>query len=285
MRFTVIGAANVDIISKSSRKIIHGDSNPADVRLLPGGVARNIAENLSRLGAEVCLITAIGTDPLGAFLRENCKSCGIGTEAWIVRENMDTGVYSAALDCDGELYAAFNAMAALESINADDLAPYAQMIGNADLLVADANLTEDALGAVLALRGGGPVAVDAVSVAKAPRIGRLLPKINLLKLNRAEAECLTGLALDTDEKLKLACTDLISRGVKRAFITLGAAGVCAADSDGVHFIPAVPVTVENVTGAGDAFFAGVALCFRDGLTQQAKYGAKLAARHLEGTFR
>ena len=124
MRYTVVGAANVDIITKSGSRIIHGDSNPAEIRLVAGGVARNIAENLSRLGADVTLITAIGTDPLGSFLREDCEARGINTGAWIVRKGMTTGVYSAALDCDGELYAGFNAMSVLESIKSEDIALY-----------------------------------------------------------------------------------------------------------------------------------------------------------------
>jgi pseudouridine kinase len=280
MHFTVIGAANADIISKSAERIIHGDSNPASVRLSAGGVARNIAENLSRLGARVDFITAIGADGLGSFLRENCESCGISTKAWIVREGLGTGVYSAALDCDGELYAAFNAMAVLETITAQDLCAHGEAIRSSDLLIMDTNLTEETIGAALELRGIGPAMVDAVSVAKAPRILQLLPKISILKLNRAEAECLTGLALGDDGQLRLACADLISRGVRQVFITLGAAGVCAADKSGAVFIPAVPVRVENVTGAGDAFSAGVALMLSDGLARQAEYGAQLAAQHL-----
>jgi len=280
MHITVVGAANADIISKSSGKIIHGDSNPADVRLVAGGVARNIAENLARLGAKVDFITAIGADPLGAFLREGCESCGINTQAWIVRKDMSTGVYSAALDCDGELYAAFNAMAVLESIKADDLIPWRETIGSADLLIVDTNLTEDSLYALFELRGGKPVMVDTVSVAKAPRIKHLLPRVNILKLNRAEAECLTGLTLSDMNQQKLACADLISRGVGSVFVTLGAAGACAANAEGTVFVPAVPVAVSNVTGAGDAFSAGVALRFKEEIKQQAEYGAELAALHL-----
>ena len=280
MHITVVGAANADIISKSSRRIIHGDSNPADVRLTAGGVARNIAENLSRLGAVVDFITAIGTDPLGGFLRESCESCGINTEAWIVREGLSTGVYSAALDCDGELYAAFNAMSVLESIKADDLLPWSDTIANSDLLIVDTNLTEETLSVVIELRSGNPVMVDTVSVAKAPRIEHLLSKVDILKLNRTEAECLTGLTLDDTNQQRLACADLLSRGVKSVCITLGAAGACAADASGTVFVPAVPVTVSNVTGAGDAFSAGVALRFREGIKQQVEYGAELAALHL-----
>ena len=279
-RITVIGAANVDIATKSRAGIIHGDSNPAEISLSPGGVARNIAENLSLLGAKVRFITAIGGDPLGGFLRERCEECGINTDKWIMRDGISTGVYLAALNCDGELYAGFNAMAVIESITPGDLAPLSGIIKSADLLVADANLAEETLIAIVKTRDGRPVMIDAASAVKAPRIKSVLSEISILKLNRAEAECLTGFALETDNDLRRACADLTSRGANRVFITLGGSGACAADRDDFHFIPAIPVPVKNVTGAGDAFAAGVAEYFHESLIAQAKHGIELAAGHL-----
>jgi len=53
MRVTAIGAANIDIIVKSKSAIATGESNPADVSLKAGGVARNIAAMLALRGVEV----------------------------------------------------------------------------------------------------------------------------------------------------------------------------------------------------------------------------------------
>jgi len=281
MRFTVIGAANVDIITKSNKDIIHGDSNPASVMLAAGGVGFNIAATLSRLGADVDFITAVGPDPLSSFLRSKCEALGIATGSWIVKENMSTSVYSAALNNDGELYVAFNAMAVHESLRRSDLLQHEKTIAEADLLIIDANLTEDTLEAILDLRGGNPVMADAVSASKAPRLKNLLKRITILKMNRTEAECLTGLTLDTSRQLELACDDILSSGVMRVFITLGADGVFAADKGGAILAPAVSVAIRNVTGAGDAFAAGVALRIAHNLKAQAEYGVMIAAQHLK----
>ena len=280
MRVVVIGGATVDIYAKSKAKINHGDSNPAVVRMAAGGVGRNIAEHLARLGAETRLITAIGGDDLGRYLLENCQALGIGTEGWTVRAEMGTGVYSAAIGHNGELYVAFCTADAVESITAADLAPHKRAIQEAHLLVVDANLTQEALRAALALRRGKPVLADAVSVAKAPRLAPLLSEIDILKLNRMEAACLTGRDTDTENGPAQACGDLLAQGAGRVFITLGVEGVCAADQNGIHTVPALPVAVQNVTGAGDAFSAGVAFAFREPLKAQAQFGAEMAARHL-----
>jgi len=280
MRITVIGAANIDIITKSKSKIIPGDSNPADVKLTAGGVARNIAAMLALHGEDVDLITAIGNDPFGNLLRESCKSIGIKTDAWIVKSNTSTGVYLATLDNDGELHTGFNAMTAPESIRTAELTKHKGLLKEADLLILDLNLSEKILALALELRDETPVMVDAVSVAKVLRIENLLNKIDVLKLNRHEAERLTGISLDTKERVKQASNNIVSRGVKRVFITMGMAGVCAADYNSAIFVPALPVVVKDVTGAGDAFAAGIALKFSKDLRAQAESGIALAAEHL-----
>ena len=281
MRVAVIGAAIVDIFAKSKPNIVHGSSNPAFISVASGGVARNIAENLSRLGAAVDFVTAIGDDTFGDFLRERCAGCGIDSGAWIVRRGMSTAVYIAALNNDGELYSGFNSTSILESVKTDELVPYREMIGRSDLVIVDANLTEEAISEVISMAGRIPVMADTVSVAKAPRLTSFLPQLGIIKANRAEAASLTGLRIETEDDVRRVCRELLSRGVARVFITLGAGGVCAADNDKVFFIPVVPVEVRNVIGAGDAFSAGIALYSRRDLLTQARFGALCAALTLK----
>jgi pseudouridine kinase len=280
MKITVIGGANIDIIAKSKVAIIPGDSNPADIKLKAGGVARNIAEMLALRKAEVDFITAIGDDPFGNILRESCTSIGINTDAWIVKNNISTGVYLASLDSSGELYAGFNATSAPESIKPAELTKLRNRIKDADLLILDTNLSEKIIALAIELRNERPIMVDAVSAAKASRIKGLLGKIDILKLNRLEAEALTGVSLDTKQRVKQAADSLVSSGPKRVFITLGMAGVCAADASTAIFVPAVPIAVKDVTGAGDAFSAGIVMKFTEDLRTQAEAGITLAAEHL-----
>jgi len=280
MKVVIIGAANIDIIAKSKVSIIPGDSNPADIKLKAGGVARNIAAMLALRKIEVDFITAVGDDPFANLLRESCADIGINTDAWIVKNNISTGVYLASLENNGELYTGFNATTALESIRTAELTKHRNRIRDADLLILDLNLSEEIITLAIELRNERPIMVDAVSAAKAPRIKNVLGKIDILKLNRLEAEALTDITLDTKQHVKQAANSLVSIGAKRVFITLGLAGVCAADADAAIFVPAVPIVVKDVTGAGDAFTAGVAMKFTEDLRTQAEAGIALAAEHL-----
>jgi len=280
MRITVIGAANIDIITKSKSKIVPGDSNPAEIKLTAGGVARNIAVILASCGETVDFITAVGKDPFGSLLRKSCTGIGVNTDAWIEKSSTATGVCLDTLNNTGESFAAFNAMSAPESIRTAEITKHKNLISEADLLILDLNLTEKIIGVILDLREDRPVMADAVSVEKVLRIENFLERINILRLNRLEAEHLTGITLDNKERVKQACYNIANRGVQRVFTTLGMAGVCAADKNNAIFVPAVPIAVKNTKGAGEAFSAGIALHFESDLRTQAEAGAKLASEHL-----
>ena len=65
------------------------------------------------------------------------------------------------------------------------------------------------------------------------------------------------------------------------FVTLGMAGACAADKNGALFVPAHPVAVKDVVGAGDAFATGLALSMTKDLRSQAQQGVQYAHDHLK----
>jgi len=280
MHITVIGAANIDILTKSKSKIMPGASNPADVSLTAGGTARNIAAMLALRGEDVSLITAVGNDPFGNLLKESCSDIGINTDAWIIKNNTSTGVNLETFDSDGEPYTAFSAVSTPESIKTAEITKYKGLIKDTGLLILDLNLTEKILAAIFELRDKSPIMVDSVSVDKVKRADNFLSRIDVLKLNRLEAERLTGITLETKERVKHACFNILNRGVKRVFITLGMAGVCAADGNTAIFVPALPIAVKNKSGAGDAFSTGLAIKIDKDLRTQAESGIALAAEHI-----
>ncbi len=75
----VIGATLLDTKGKPSAGLEPGTSNTAHIRHVRGGTARNVAENLSRLGAEVFFISAVGDDYTGKQLISQTKEAGVNT--------------------------------------------------------------------------------------------------------------------------------------------------------------------------------------------------------------
>ena len=69
----VIGGVNIDIYGRAdmaeSKQENPADSYPGIINTYAGGVARNIAENLGRLGLGVAFIGCFGTDDFTDFLK------------------------------------------------------------------------------------------------------------------------------------------------------------------------------------------------------------------------
>ncbi|MDR1421204.1 MAG: PfkB family carbohydrate kinase [Treponema sp.] len=283
MKITVIGGVNADVSGISLKPVRKADSNPAHIHMNAGGVGRNIAENLLRLGARVIFVSAVGDDLFAEFLRERFAVSGLDASRLVVREGMGTGLYILLLEPAGELFAAVNSMEAVESITPADLENIRGDALASDLVILDANLLPETLDAAARLADGVPLMADTVSAEKAGRVEGILPRLSLLKTNRAEAAVLAGFPLDTEEALREGCRRLLSSGLGEIFVTLGARGVFCASGEGMFMLPALPARTVNVNGAGDAFAAGAAWRYCLGGASGISGGRGAAARGLFGT--
>nr|WP_316639913.1 carbohydrate kinase [uncultured Roseateles sp.] len=262
-----LGGANVDRKLTSIAPLQMGTSNPVDQQETPGGVARNVAENLARLGLPVSLLTAVGDDAAGRALLEHAAALGIATGASLRLADQPTGSYTAVLDANGSMVLAMAAMALCEALTPDYLASCRPQRAQASLTVADLNLPADSLQVLLdeARTGATPLVLVAVSAPKMARLPQDLRGLSLLVLNRDELEALAGEPLPTLRALTQACAAMRTRGVQNLVVTLGAEGVAYTDDGSKLLRLAAPkVKVVDVTGAGDAFSAG--LCWS--LSQQ-----------------
>ena len=98
----VIGGANIDISAKSSAPISAvGDSHNGQISTSAGGVARNIAENLARLGSTVQLITGLGDDELSAPVRESLDLPLLDISASYTPPNTPSDSYLSLYDVAG----------------------------------------------------------------------------------------------------------------------------------------------------------------------------------------
>jgi pseudouridine kinase len=143
-RVVIIGGANLDIRAISAAPLIGGTSNPGRVRIMPGGVARNIAENLARLGVDTALISAVGDDPAGHQILAQTLAAGVDVTG-VSTVPSPTGIYTAILDHDGNLATAVNAMAIIEAITPEQVLMHRGSLQAADFIIADCNLAATTL--------------------------------------------------------------------------------------------------------------------------------------------
>ncbi|MFZ3288624.1 MAG: PfkB family carbohydrate kinase, partial [Telluria sp.] len=140
-----LGAANLDRKLRSLAALRMGTSNPARQDESFGGVARNIAENLARLGAPVALITAVGDDASGAALLAHAEGAGIDTRAALHLAGVCSGTYTAVLDEHGEMMLALADMALYDALTPEFIATRQPQRAGAALTVADLNLPHDTI--------------------------------------------------------------------------------------------------------------------------------------------
>lgn len=255
-----IGAANVDIHGHSKKPINLRDSNPGHLNVSAGGVTRNVCDNLSRLGASVKLITALGDDVYGEQIRSECAAAGIDLSHSMEVENHPSSTYISILDEKGDMFVAMSDMAVLQKMNVEFLETKSGVITGAKLITCDSGLPAETLEGILDLFGGQqPVFIDPVSCAYAEKIKPFVGKFHTIKPNRLEAEILSGISINNNEDLKRACDIILAKGVQRIFVSLGREGCFYMGRDGVQIHRKLKPLDEmvNATGGGDAFMAAV----------------------------
>lgn len=243
-----VGGANLDVLARAPT-LRPRESNPGRVWFRPGGAARNVAENLSRLGTEVHLVCAAGGDPLWERVLAPTREAGVVVHAVPLGEQPDTYV---AFVADGERAWAVSDMRACEVLQPEHLHGALKRCGPVDAIVADANLCEPVLAAVAAVPA--PRCLLTVSPAKAPRLRPWLHGTRLLACGAPEAGVLSGTSVRSLEDAVRAGGRLREAGCERVVVTLGAQGLVWCGQQEV-IVPAPQVPVTDPTGAGDAVAA------------------------------
>lgn len=254
----VVGGANLDITASAAAVLAAGDSTPGVVGYSAGGVARNVAENLARLGHSVDLLSVVGDDAFGRMVVADTASAGVGTLFVQPLPGQRTAMYVSVHGPQSDMVAAVNDMSILEQLTPSALQQHVGLMRAARGVVLDANLSAETLGFVLGLNGLPPIAVDAVSVAKCARLLPWLERIHTLKVNRMEAQAMLSCAVGSVPDAMAAAQELLARGPSRVVVSLGDLGVVSCDALGVAaHQPAPDAVVVNTSGAGDALFAGL----------------------------
>lgn len=279
---TVIGGANVDIHGKSTNRLLEADSNPGTVHTSAGGVARNIAENLSRLGVDCRLISAIGSDHNGKMLKRVCGDAGVDMQYVFETAAAQTSTYLSVLDETGDMHIAINDMSIIEHLTPLRLAAHQAMLKQSALLIVDCNLPPATLAWLSTSADSTPIFADTVSAAKAARLKPHLHAIHTLKASAIEVEALTGMKAATESQLSKAAVALHAAGVHRAFVTRGDQGVFVSADGSQRMVPASSSGSDVVStgGAGDAFLAAIAYAWLQDWNLDATVHFALAAADL-----
>jgi len=256
----VIGGVNIDIVGYPYSKLIPQDSNIGGVKLSLGGVGRNIAENLVRLGVDTKLISILGDDIYGKKILDEAKKIGLDTTACRIIKEGSTSTYLAILDENQDMSVAISSMDIYDKMTIEQILENENLIKDSKICLLDTNIPEKILKYLLDNFQETDFYLDTVSTAKAVKVKESLGKINTLKTNKLESAALTGIEINEDDDLIRNWNHLKEKGLNQVFITLGEEGVFFADENTRGIYKAENIHPENTTGAGDAFTAALAYC-------------------------
>ena len=255
----VIGAASIDTKGRIQTELLPGTSTPGQIRVSVGGVARNVAENLARLGIDTALLSVVGDDTSGKRILQRTQEGGVNTEHVIVQAQSRSSAYLAVLDEEGNPFVSVDDMEAVKAITPRYIYARRGLIGQADMVVFDANLSPRTIDSIMSLarKHDIPVCADPTSATLAPRLKPYLSQLYLITPNAAEAEALCGRKAEKRHQAERAVKALVREGVEIAIVTLAELGVCYATSESSGHTGVVKTDVVDFTGGGDALTAAV----------------------------
>lgn len=261
-----IGAANVDLCGTSTGPIVMEDSNPGHFSLSSGGVTRNICENAARLGANVKLITVLGTDSYADIISNSCKEAGIDLSNTVVLPKYNSSSYLSIHDSTGEMVVAMSDMSILQQLSPQHLKAREDIIENAGAIIIDGGLPQTVIDFIRLNYGSTiPIFADPVSTTYAHKFCHDLSGIHTIKPNIIEAEILADMPIRSNSDLAIAAQKILALGARRTVITMGKNGAYYCEREGFcATYPAPKTTVINATGAGDSFTGALIYAFVHG---------------------
>ncbi|WP_026574236.1 carbohydrate kinase family protein [Bacillus sp. UNC438CL73TsuS30] len=250
-----IGGANTDRKARTNQKVQLYSSNPVKISEACGGVARNFAENLSRLGLSTSLMTCVGDDKEGNWILKETKSQGVDvSQVWVLPTER-TGTYTTLLDITGESTVSMADMNIYEKLTTSMFEEKWSFITASTAVFLDTNIPEECISYIIKRCSDVniPIYIDPVSSAKARKLPSHLDGVKLLVPNRKEAEILSGINIDSIKDCQTACERIRKRGVQNVIITLGDQGAYYFSTEESGHLPPFKSDVVDDTGAGEAF--------------------------------
>ena len=272
--YLLIGGSNVDYIATSRDKLQKRVSNIGEVSISFGGVMRNIAENLARLGNKIDFITAIGEDANGKEMRKELIDLGINVIT--PKTDYPSGSYVAINDSNHDMVEAICDNRIIRDLNIDFLKSQSELFNNHEYIIMDANISEEAIDYLFKTYPNKKFIVEAISPSKVLKFKDYLDRLFLIKCNIHEARMLMGIDLMEKDLV----SGLLARGVKNVVVSHGAHDVYFGENyRRVDLVKVYEVKeFENTTGCGDALTSGVIDYFLRGkkLKEAVAFGNELS---------
>ena len=261
-RTAVIGVVFVDVKGFPHGKYIPTGRNIGDVKIVHGGVSRNVAQNLANVGNDVTFVTMFEPDALGSGVRANLAANGVDL-TYAIEAPAGMGMWLAVMNENGDLAGSISRQPDSSRLDALFQEHGDEIMQNCDDVVLEIDMRASIADRVfeLAEKHRRDIYVIVGNMGVILKRQALLSRARLIVMNEIEAGLLFGCTLDPadpERVLEVTRIEAKKRDLKQIVVTLGVHGSIYFDSRNgdAGFVPAEPTRLVDSTGAGDAFFSG-----------------------------
>lgn len=284
-----IGAVFVDVKGFAHGSYQPEGTNIGDVQVSPGGVCRNVAEDLARLGVRCRFVSMVDDNALGQEVLSGLEAAGIDT-GHVIRAPKSMGMWLAVLDEHGDLRGSISRQPDFSALETHLAQAGEALVKDCRSIVLGYDTTDGITASMLSLaeQYKKPVYGLVGNMGVILRHPEYLRRSACFICNEHEAERLFGtplLNLTPEEVLPLLMRESRSAAIPAMVVTMGSQGSVYVDHRSGEFgrCPARSVGMVDSTGAGDAFFTGTVVALDRGapLSHAVRVGTELAARTLQ----
>lgn len=254
MKIVVIGSLNVDTTYSLPHIPKEGETILATNKTVQkGGKGQNQAIQMARLGAEVSMIGAVGSDGEGKELIDGLKQENIDTRGMIVKEG-PSGTASIYVNSVGQnnivVYPGANF-----KLTKEDIDSKLDILKDADICVMQNEIPLDVIYHVLELcREIGITMIHNPAPAVKDFDKKYLSLIDYFVPNETEMELILNREIDSN--VEDMAREVLELGCRNVIVTLGSKGSLLVNEEKVHGQKAMLVKAVDTTAAGDSFIGG-----------------------------
>ncbi len=267
-RIVVVGSANIDLTTFTNQFPKPGETifgQKFDLGF--GGKGANQAVAARLCGAEVFMVARVGSDLFGPATIENFRKQGIDPTHVKQVEGLSSGVAPIFVDPNGQ-NRILVVKGANDALKPADVDAAAETLKSADCIVLQFEIPVETVYYTIAFaRKHGircilnPAPAQSVDLAALKDLDYFVP-------NETEAETIAGTPVRNVEDAKKVAAQLLSSGIRRVIITLGANGSLLSGREGSEHVPPFAVNAIDSTGAGDAFIGSFAVFLGEGVPER-----------------
>ncbi len=263
----VFGSFVVDLTGRTEGLPLPGQTILGkSFRMGAGGKGSNQAVAAYQAGANVTLVTKLGTDMLAHIAVDFYEKEGMDTRYILRDKEQGTGVALIIVDEGSAQNEIVVIPGACNHITMQDVEKCRTLIENASILLLQHEINFDAQRAVLEIAYQAGVRIVLNPAPAVPIPDDVFGKIDTITPNETEAQVLTGIEVTSLESAQEAANVFVEKGVKNVVITMGSLGAFATDGRNCELLPRLNVDCIDTTGAGDAFNGGFVTALSEGKT-------------------